>query len=72
MPISTENRRIVIKHSYAIRATRCIMNDQPAMTTERWCEIWVQQTDMLREEMRETLDMVKRIAADRKRGATNE
>jgi hypothetical protein len=48
------------------------MNDQPAMTTERWCEIWVQQTDMLREEMRETLDMVKRIAADRKRGATNE
>ncbi len=40
--------------------------------TERWCEIWVQQTDMLREEMRETLDMVKRIATDRKRGATNE
>jgi hypothetical protein len=48
------------------------MNDQPDMTIERLCKIWVQQTDPLRGDLREILDMVKRITADGKKGATHE
>jgi hypothetical protein len=35
------------------------MSDQPGMSKQRLCEILVQQTETLREELREIADMVK-------------